>query len=328
MTEKQKMEIDILTWASEPKNWIAIVISTPLALVALLVAIKNYQRKSGILIHGIFQRCSSIDCNDSFVRSVILENMKDRAATIYKIYIKVGHNYYIEIEDHEEKPLILKPFETYTSTLGEILFHSVNMEKIRMNDLLQNDKIKKRIVLSTSVGKYTIPKPIKRWSPLNEFFNNYFTGIIKPISAVHKGQYVGENIRYIIDFKYKDSDPTSILVREDDHCYRRFNKLVFTKESLESKESLENFLSEQKAKGALHLDTTFSVYDFNEHKARINKDFPSQIKNAEKYSFYRYHILGRLYTLYTNIDTWNSNRKLQLRNKPTKPTKPRKESKQ
>lgn len=314
------MEIDILTWASEPKNWIAIAISTPLALVALLVAIKNYQRKSGILIHGIFQRCTSIDCDDSFIRSISLENMKDRAATIYKIYIKVGHNYYIEIEDHEEKPLILKPFETYTSTLGEILFHSVNMEKIRMHDLLLNDKIKKKIILSTSIGKYTVPKPIRRWSPLNEFFGNFFTGIIKPVCAVHKGQYVGVNIRYIIDFKYKEGDPTTILVREDDYQYRRFNNLIFSKEALESKHSVEKFLEEHQTKGNFLPGTTYSVYDFNEYKARINKGFPTKIKIAKKYSFYRYHILGRLYTWYANLSTWNSNRKRQFQNKPMQET--------
>ena len=308
------MEVNIIAWASEPKNWIAIVISSILALLALSIAIKNYRRKSGILIHGIFQRCSSIDCNDSYVRSIILENMKDRATTIYKIYVKIGHNYYLEVEDHEDKPLILKPFETYISTFGEILFHSINMKKIRIHELLQNDKIKKRIVLSTSIGKYKVPKPIKRWSPLKEFFQNYFTGIVKPIYATHKGQYIGENVRYIIDFKYKNAEPTTILVREDDYQYRRFNKLQFTKESLGSKNSLENFLTNLKIEGIIQADTEYCVHDFNEHKERVNKDFPSDIKTAQEYSFYRYHVLGRLYTWHSNISTWNANRKLQLQN--------------
>lgn len=73
----------------------ALFIST----VALLFSAKTYRRKSGVFVRGNFSIASNRDCNDKYVASVILENLKDRAVTVFAIYLRIGYNYYIEIED-------------------------------------------------------------------------------------------------------------------------------------------------------------------------------------------------------------------------------------
>jgi hypothetical protein len=83
-------------------------------------------------------------CNDVYVTEVILENLKDRAVTIFSIYLKIGHNYYVELENLEEKPLVLKAFETYRREFGPIEFYGINNNKIRLNDLL-GDRMVRRL---------------------------------------------------------------------------------------------------------------------------------------------------------------------------------------
>lgn len=290
------MDTNLMVWISDPKNWIATAISAPIAISALYLALKNYKRKSGILIHGTFRLSSSINCNDSYVSGITLENVKDRATTIYNIYLKVGHNYYIELENHEDKPLILKPYETYGSTSGEILFHSVNCRKIKMEALLNNKKVKKKLVLSTSEGKYTIPKPTRRWSPISDFFKNHSTGLIQPIIATHKGKNIGENIRFIVDITYKNGEHSTFLLRDDDYQYKRFNNFHLTKPSLHSKDSLRTFFESELAENFLPAGSNLEIYDFNDHKEKINTQYHGPIQEAPFYSFFRYHILGRLNT--------------------------------
>src|SRR6267378_5645545 len=89
------------------------ILSLSLAVLALLIGIKNYRRKAGMYVRGVFSTGSGTSCNDVYVTEVILENLKDRAVTIFSIYLKIGHNYYVELENLEEKPLVLKAFETF-----------------------------------------------------------------------------------------------------------------------------------------------------------------------------------------------------------------------
>jgi hypothetical protein len=42
---------------------------------------------------------SSVYCDDPYLSSLVIENLKDRAITIFEIYLKVGNHCYIQIED-------------------------------------------------------------------------------------------------------------------------------------------------------------------------------------------------------------------------------------
>ena len=108
---------------------------------------------NGAYLRGAFTPCQSRDCSDMFVSEVILENVKDRAVPIFGIYLRLGYSYYLEVEDFEDGPLLLRPYETYRKGFGPIEFYGINDNKIDLNDLLSNQRIKKSLFLSISDGK-------------------------------------------------------------------------------------------------------------------------------------------------------------------------------
>lgn len=61
-----------------------------------MIAWRNYRRKAGVLIRGNYAIMEMFACKDLFVSTIILENQKDRAITIFGIYLRIGFNYYIE----------------------------------------------------------------------------------------------------------------------------------------------------------------------------------------------------------------------------------------
>lgn len=161
-----------------PQNYLS-VIAIALSLTALFFTVRNYLRKEGIGIRGGFSINSSVECHDDFVGTVTLENIKDRSITIFSIYLRVGYNYYIKLSDYEESPLILKAYETLSTAYGPITGYTVSSTRVDINNLLKNKKIKKRIVLSTSTGKYVVPRFINRWNPILEMFKNDSVAVLR-----------------------------------------------------------------------------------------------------------------------------------------------------
>ena len=300
-----------IDWFSDPKNWGTLLITAPIATLALVVAVKNYKRKSGIGIRGGFGISSSVRCEESWVSNIVLENMKDRAVTIYGIFLRAGHNFYIELEDHNETPLILKPYETYHKTMGEILFYAVNSNTIRMHDLLQDKKVKKRIVLSTSEGKYLVPKQVKRWSPVGEFFRNHLTGIIRTVRVTHRGESVGGNIDFIVDILRKDGETETIQLMKSDYRLKRFRNFNLTKECLASKSSLQAFLEKKLEDGLLAPDSTIKVHSFAENIESIKAHYSDTPFTAERWGAIYYYIFGPLYTWYSGYKMNRDNKRIQ-----------------
>ena len=209
---------------------------------------------SPVSLRGNFQITASVDCDDRYVSTIVLENLKDRATTIFAIYLEVDHGYYIEVEDFDEKPLVLRGFEAYQQWFGPIQLYGSNTSRIDVNGILADTKIRKRLVISTSDGKYVVPSPLKRWRPVSDFFANHMTEIIHPVRTSHKEQDIGSNIEYVVEFVSAADDEEIVLVRHDDFLRtRKFRTFALTKESLESKDALEVFLKEQMDKGALDL---------------------------------------------------------------------------
>ena len=141
-------------------------------------------------LRGGYGTTSSIACEESFVSRVVLENLKDRPVTIYGIYLRVGYNIYIVIEDFAAKPLTLKAFETYQNDYGPIDFYSVGTNRIAVGKFLSDRKLKKRLIVSTSDGKYTVRKLMRQWDPVYDFFRNHLTSIVHPIRQYIKAKHM------------------------------------------------------------------------------------------------------------------------------------------
>jgi len=264
------------------------------AILALLLAALNYRRKSGLDVRGGYSLASSIDCDDKYVSSVILENLKDRSITIFAIYLRVGHAHYVELEDFGNKPFILKAFETYRQDYGVIQFYESNSTRVNLNDLYSDRKIKQRLVLSTSDGKYTVPKYLHAWNPVSDYFRNLMTMIVRARSLRHGNLYVGSNIDYVVDLTTFDGHKQTVQLSKDSWQYRVFKNFILTKESLESKAELDRFILEQMKLEKIQLQT-FSIFETSIWKAEASEIFQDHF-NAVPVGWFKYFVVGRIAT--------------------------------
>jgi hypothetical protein len=284
------------------------LITIAISLTALFLTIRNYLRKAGVYVRGVFTIRSSRDCDDKFVSEVILENLKDRAITIFAIYLKLGHHCYVELENLEDKPLVLKAFETHQWHFGPLELYIVNLHKIDLNDLFGDAKVKKQLVLSTSDGKYMVPSRLRRWSPHYEYFKNYMTILAHPIRTTLKGRDLGGNVKYVVELIPEEGEEEIALIYPSDYQIKRFREFALSQESLTSKESLEQFLQKKQEEGKLQ-STKVIVHDMDEWRKNKNDSYDLKPVNIEPASAFEYYIIGRLYSKYSNWKTDRENRR-------------------
>jgi hypothetical protein len=279
-----------------------------ISLVALIVTLMNYRRKAGRLIRGSFSVASSVSCDDPYLSKVVIENLKDRALTIFGIYLKVGSNCYIEIEDFESAPLILRAFETYHKQYGPIEFYGVNLKRTALRGLLSDPNIKKHLVLSTSEGKYVVPAPIRTWSPVETYFKNHLTAVVRPVRSTYKGRDIGSNVQFVIAFVSDDGTEEIVPVHPNDYQVVLFRRFQLSKEALATKETLEAYLRTKIEEGTL-VCKSFTVVDMQDWRARAHSQYTSNVIEAPVYSRFQYYIVGK-------VVTWHSNRKeMRARNR-------------
>ena len=284
------------------------IIAISISLIALAFAVRNYLRKSGVHVRGQYSVCSSSYCQDKYVSNIALENFKDRPVVIFKIFLLAGHNYYVELEDFDDDPKILKPYEVYSKQYDPVDFYSVNLTRIKLNGLLDSRKVRSQIVLSTSHGKYVVKEWIKRWDPVGEFFNNHMTALIHPMRSTYKNKCFGSEVKYIVDLKTEDGREETIPIYPRDYEIRKFRKFQLTRDSLESKNSLEEYLLEQAFGGSLNC-TDINVHDIEAWRSEHYSDGYQKITEAKYYNWFSYFVIGRFLTKMSDIRLYFENKK-------------------
>jgi len=259
-------------------------------------------------------KTSSIECNDDYVSSIVITNLKDRAITIFAVYLRLGYSYYIEVDNFEEDPLILKPFETHKKAYGPIQFYAGNRHRLDLNLLLKDRNTNKGLVIVTSDGKYVIKSDMHIWSPADDFFKNHMTTVVSPVRSLFKEKDVGGNVKSAIELVSENVAEEIALVRPKDYEIERFRNFQLTRESLESKESLDAYLREQMDKGTL-VCKSHVVHDFAKRRERLNGIYSEEVIKARSIGGIEYHIVGRLLTWYTNwrLKKENARRSRDLR---------------
>lgn len=265
-------------------------------------------------VRGMFCISSSACAEDTYVGSITLENFKDRSVIIFKVFLQVGANYYIELDDFENEPKILRPYESYTNHYGPVDFYCVNMNRIKLNQLLGSRRVKKRLVLSTSHGKYVVKKWINRWDPIGDFFDNHLTASVIPMRPTEGAGYYGSDVKYLVKLLTEDGYKKTIPVYLNDYNYPRFEQFRLTKESLSSRENLEDFLTDQAINGNLKC-VDVEVVDADQlRKKTYGHDFGESFE-AKHYSWFFYFFVGKLLTVWSNIRLYFINRKHKKANK-------------
>lgn len=107
---------------------VALVIS----IIALIYTIRIFYSKRGNKIKGDITIGQWREFPHWRINSLLLENKKDKSIIILEIYVILGNNNYLLLEDLNNSPLIIKPFECYQNKYN-IKGYAVNMKKVEIN---------------------------------------------------------------------------------------------------------------------------------------------------------------------------------------------------
>lgn len=283
-------------------------ISLPISLLAFLVGavtliftIRLFYMKKGIDVRCSYSVCSSIECNDKYISNFILENRKDKSIVIFHTYLKIGHNYYLELENFENEPLIIKPFEVYTKKFDPILFYSVSMKRINLDRLIDDKQVKKRILLYTTEGTYEVKAHINLTNPITLFFKNYTTAVIRPNRLKYENKSYGENIKFLVEFIDNNDKKETLSLSEGSYKYK-YNGFTLNKEALSNKESLEKFFNENLEKEILTNLKKINVIDLEKEITKRSQAMEErEIIEAKYYNYFYYTIIGKAITILENI---------------------------
>ena len=284
--------------------------------LALLVAVgaawfawQMFVMKSGLDLRGSYSVHSSVSCDDKYVGSVTIQNLKDRAVVIFKIFLKVGHNYYIELEDFSDHPVTLEPFAVLHRDYEPIEHYSVGIRRVKIDKLLDAKGVQRRLVLATSEGRYIIRDFIRRWDPVTILlFRNHYTGIIQPIRSTYRGKAYGSNAKYVVLLKLSDGKEEVIAIYADDYRSRRFRKFDLPYDALQSANALEEFLLERAIAGDLQC-TDLSVVDMESWRKEEFKD--TETFEAPEVGWFMYYVVGRVLTWWDDLKLKRRNRKVK-----------------
>lgn len=277
------------------------------AVVAAVYSVRAYRLKSGLDIRGTWGLMSSIAAEDRYVHEITLENLKDRSVVIFKVFLEIEHGYFIELEEFDSDPLILKPFEAVRRRYDPIDHYSVNMRRIRMDPVLTNRRARRRLVLATSQGRYNVSRWVNRWDPVGLFFRNYATAIVRPMRSMLDGKAYGSGTMYVVKLMSPGRDPEVIPIYARDYEVKKFRGFQLSREALESKGALEVFLLERAIAGELRC-ADLEVFDLQEWRATAYGDDEAQPMDATPRGWLAYHVVGALVTRWEHLRLWRLNR--------------------
>ncbi len=292
-------------------------LSILIALVALYVAFRNYRRKSGILIYGGASISKDYLSSYPYVSDLILENQKDRAVTIYAIYLKVGHNYYLEIENLEGNPLVLKPYESLRKSYTRAYVYTSSTSLVSLRRLLNDVNVKKRVALSTAMGRYIVPARVKHWSPILDYFHNVLTITVRPWQIEYKGISLGDNIRYCLDVMSASGNSTVVVTGSE--LTSTLYGIRFPKAALESVTTLEDYLEQKRKEGVIPPGVTIHISPIGEIVGgQMNGLSMEKEIELPYYSFISFKVVGRALTIWQSITIRLSNASMRRKNKKSR----------
>lgn len=282
------------------------ILTLVFAVIAAVYAYRGDRRKSGTKISGMASWVSSFDAEDVYMGTVTLQNLKDRAVVIYAIYLEIGHGHFLDLEDRSGDPLILKPFGVYYQQYEPVDFYASNLTRVRLDDALRNRKTRRRIVLSTDTGRYTIRNSISQWSPIRLGFKNQFTAWFRPYRSQYEGKTYGSRTRFLVNLTTTGGKLRVVPVHFRVDRYQPFAGFNLTPEVLRSKESLEQFLLERAVSGELPC-SDLSVVDWESVRNGFHKQLAPDVVEVEAQSWFTYYIRGWLWTRWKDFQ-WRRKR--------------------
>lgn len=287
---------------SAATSLVALIVS----FTALIYTVRSFSRKEGAKIRATFLVQSTIESTQKHVCELTLENMKDRSIAVYTVFLKLGHNYYLELENFEDSPLVLEPFGTYSTQYDPVDFYSVSMTPIDLKELWTNRR--QNVVLSTSDGKHVVKEKIRRWYPYADFFRNYSMAIIRPMRMQFRGKSYGSKVKFIVVIMDEGKEDEVIPLYPRDYQIAKFKNFRLTKEALESKENLHAFFEQMVLDNLLNYED-MEIWDMEAEREEGYKYYQKETFHAEHVSWFDHFVLGRLYTVADSLKTRYENKR-------------------
>lgn len=275
-----------------------------LAMIAIWIAYKNYLRKGGLDIRGSYSVTSTVESSEKYISDVLIENAKDRSVTIFAIYLQVGRSHYLQLIDFESSPLILKAFESFRKEFGPVECYWSNFSRYSINHLLADRAVKKRLVCSTSSGRYVVPRMIPKWTPFVASFSNSLINGFYPSRSEFEGRALGDRVDYVAKFTSKGGEARRVvLLQKNSHMYRLFEHVQLTQESLMTSHALSTFLEEARQKGAFG-DVEIEIVDVGEWRSLKHSQFGLFERDAielRQPSMWNFYVLGNFYARWRRL---------------------------
>lgn len=275
-----------------------------LAMIAIWIAYKNYLRKGGLDIRGAYSLTASVECSEKYISEILIENAKDRSVTIFAIYLQVGRSHYIQLIDFESSPLILRAFESFKKEFGPVECYSSNFSRYSVNRILADKKVKKRLVCSTSSGRYVVPRVIPKWTPFVASISNALVRGIYPSRSEFEGRAVGDQVDYIAKFTSGAGDVRRVVfLQKNSYRYHIFEGVQLTPESLMTSDALSLFLEAARKNGAFG-DLKIEITDAGAWRGFKHSQFGLFDRDAielRQPSVWDFYVLGNFYARWRRL---------------------------
>ncbi|MFZ6665634.1 hypothetical protein [Peijinzhouia sedimentorum] len=278
-------------------HWIGIittlvsVIAFAVAFIAMYYTRESYILKKGANFRGTVVVSADYKSSQPYISQYIIENLKDRSIAIYGVFLKIGRGSFLELENFNDKPFILKGFESHISNLGIVYRYLSGQNVIDLREILIKGKY--NLILSTSEGKYTIEAKTEKWDPHKEIWKNIYTDILIADRYSDNGIQFGDKTKYIVKVNYSSGKKDVWPVLKIKANTQLAAPIKLTEKAVSSKSNLEIYLREVYKSTDIE---SINVIDFDEF-VKNHELLPIREKVKFKpNSFFEYEIRGRFFS--------------------------------
>jgi len=283
-----------------------------LSVVAVYFTVVTFRLKKGSFLRGQYIVSNSIATNDPYVCEVLLENLKDRSVVIFGIYLQLDNGYFLCLEEFEEDPLIISPFEVVRREYDPLDGYSFNTRRLKIDALLENRR-RTKIMLSTTDGMIKVKKPVFVNKPVYQWFKNHFIITIGVDRTNIRGKSYGGATKYLVSLFNDDELIQAIQLYGHDHNYKWFRDLGGEASDLTSSETVqklfERVILEKKSKA-----NRVEVIDYQEALRKRYEDYDLEPWVAERRSWIFVYVVGRLLTIWDTRRLRRENKARQKQN--------------
>lgn len=295
--------------------------SCVIAIIALIYTVKTFYLKSWDKFRYWYSIWTT-DKGNSYIHSITIENQKDRALVIYNIFLKIWNNLYFEIENAEDKPIVIKPFEVYQQDYTPALFYTEGLTRYNSENLLKSKIHKREIFLETTTNN-------PRYTTLMKALRSDCVALFRPLRVFYDGKSYWYNTIYLVDCIFSNGDKSIRSFKEYERqstnksWFNRKLNITYSYYALQSRSSLEDFINYHIANGnwvfwSIKL-VSVSVVDRHEYvDDSLWDDFRNQPKEISPINRFYFYCLCPIISKFRRLKSKRRNYRLGRKNNKLK----------